>query len=53
MQMPEMDGMTLSRVIKSDPRISRTKLVVLTSMCERINPAELQAAGIDACWLNR
>jgi len=53
MQMPEMDGIDSLRVIKSDPRISRTKLVVLTSMCERINPAELQARVSTPGWLNR
>jgi signal transduction histidine kinase/DNA-binding response OmpR family regulator len=50
MQMPEMDGLMLAKAIKSDPKISTTKLVILTSMCGRVNPAEMQSAGI-AAWL--
>jgi signal transduction histidine kinase/CheY-like chemotaxis protein len=50
MQMPEMDGLTLARAIKADPEIAATKLVILTSMCERVNPVEMQRAGL-AGWL--
>jgi len=50
MQMPEMDGLTLARKIKGDPQIAATRLVLLTSMCERLNPAEMEAAGLEA-WL--
>jgi len=50
MQMPEMDGVTLARLIKQDPEISGTRLIILTSMCERIKPQELEEAGVDA-WL--
>jgi len=50
MQMPEMDGITLARYIKSDPSISQTKLIILTSMCERVSAVEMADAGI-AAWL--
>jgi len=50
MQMPGMDGIALARAIKAEARISQTRIVILTSMCERVSPAELQEAGIDA-WL--
>ena len=48
--MPEMDGLKLARRIKADPRISSTQLVVLTSMCQRLDPVEMRAAGV-AAWL--
>jgi signal transduction histidine kinase/DNA-binding response OmpR family regulator len=48
MQMPEMDGMTLARAIKSDPSISSTRLIILTSMGYMHSQNELKAAGVDA-----
>jgi two-component system sensor histidine kinase/response regulator len=48
MQMPEMDGMTLARTIKSDPAISSTRLIILTSMGYAHSQDELKAAGVDA-----
>jgi two-component system, sensor histidine kinase and response regulator len=48
MQMPEMDGMTLARTIKSDPAISATRLIILTSMGYTHSTDELKAAGVDA-----
>jgi signal transduction histidine kinase/CheY-like chemotaxis protein len=48
MQMPEMDGMTLARAIKTDPAISSTRLIILTSMGNMHSQEELKAAGVDA-----
>jgi two-component system, sensor histidine kinase and response regulator len=48
--MPGMNGVELARRIKADPLIASTRLVVLTSMCQRLQPSELRAAGITA-WL--
>jgi CheY-like chemotaxis protein len=50
MQMPGMDGLMLARRIKSDPMLSTIRLVLLTSMSERVKPAEMEEAGISA-WL--
>ncbi len=48
--MPEMNGLELAKTIKADPRLQGTTLIMLTSMCQRLEPEELRAAGISA-WL--
>jgi len=47
-QMPGMDGLRLAERIKSDPTLSTIRLVLLTSMSERVTPAEMEGAGISA-----
>jgi PAS domain S-box-containing protein len=48
MQMPGMDGKTLGKKIKEDPRIRDTRLVMLTSVGGRGESAELQQIGFAA-----
>ena len=48
MQMPEMDGLELARVIKEDPEISNARLVLLTSVGRRGEGEEARDIGISA-----
>jgi PAS domain S-box-containing protein len=45
-QMPELDGATLSAMIKANPAIKDTVVIILTSVGHR---SDLKGAGIDAC----
>jgi two-component system, sensor histidine kinase and response regulator len=48
-QMPGMDGLALACAIKSDPAISTTRSLMLTSHGQLLSPTELQKFGIDSC----
>jgi two-component system sensor histidine kinase/response regulator len=49
LDMPKMDGVELAREIKADPKITRTRLILLAGFGKRINSEELRAAGF-ADW---
>ena len=48
MQMPDMDGLELAKRIKSDPAISATRLILLSSIGHRLPQAIMEVAGIGA-----
>ncbi len=48
MQMPDMDGATLGKKIKADPEISKTVLIMLTSMGQRGDANRMEAIGFAA-----
>jgi PAS domain S-box-containing protein len=47
--MPEMDGLQLAAKIKSDPAISRCKLILLSGVDSHIDSQKYRAAGFCAC----
>ena len=52
LQMPGMDGLELARAIKEDRNVSRTRLVLVTSMGQRGDGEEARRSGIEA-YLNK
>jgi PAS domain S-box-containing protein len=49
MHMPGMNGITLAKVIKADPRLARIRLIMLTSLGQLMDDEQLEKAGISAC----
>src|SRR6266403_1965438 len=49
LDMPSMDDWALARQIKADPKIARTRLILLAGLGQRISPEELRAADITDC----
>jgi CheY-like chemotaxis protein len=49
-QMPGMDGVTLAGLVKADPRLQDTVLVILSSAGQRAEMQATQVPGIEA-WL--
>jgi signal transduction histidine kinase/ligand-binding sensor domain-containing protein/CheY-like chemotaxis protein len=49
-QMPGMDGVTLAALVKADPRLRNTVLVILSSVGHRAEIRATETSGIEA-WL--
>ena len=48
MQMPDMDGMSVARAIRSDPKLGATRIVILTSLAYHADEAKARSLGISA-----
>ncbi|SFK43406.1 PAS domain S-box-containing protein [Desulfomicrobium apsheronum] len=48
MRMPGMDGETLGRVIRSDPKLEKTRTVIMTSLGQRGTAKRFRDAGFSA-----
>ena len=49
MQMPDMDGITLARAIKAEPKLKDVYLVLLTSMGQQGDVRKMEEIGFSAC----
>jgi CheY-like chemotaxis protein len=47
MQMPDIDGLTLTRQLKSDPDLHRIPIVAFTAHAMKGDEAKMRAAGCD------
>ncbi|MBE7158250.1 MAG: response regulator, partial [Rhodospirillales bacterium] len=49
MSLPETDGVSLARAIKSEAAIADTRLIMLTARGRQLSDSEMQQAGISQC----
>ena len=49
LDMPGMDGLTLTKKIKAHPAVRDTRVVLMATLTHRVDPDELNAAGVDGC----
>jgi signal transduction histidine kinase/DNA-binding response OmpR family regulator len=49
MNLPAMNGLVLSRLIKCDKDLAATKIIIITSLAERVELPILRVVGIDEC----
>jgi CheY-like chemotaxis protein len=48
LEMPEMDGLTLARAIKADPKIASTRLIALATLGKHLTEGQMLEAGLAA-----
>ena len=49
MDLPQMNGLVLSRLIKCDRELASSRIIIITSLAERVEPSILRVVGIDEC----
>ncbi|HEY0591315.1 MAG TPA: response regulator, partial [Thermoanaerobaculia bacterium] len=49
LSLPKTHGVALARMIKCDQAIAGTRVIVMTSIADRLEPQIMRVVGIDAC----
>ena len=49
MNLPQMNGLVLSRLIKCDRELAATRIIIISSMAQRVELPILRVVGIDEC----
>ena len=49
MSLPRTNGVALARLIKREEAIAATRVIVMTSIADRLEPQIMRVVGIDAC----
>jgi PAS domain S-box-containing protein len=47
--LPDTDGLSLAQSIKGDPQFADTRIIMLTTLLDRLNTTTMKATGISAC----
>jgi two-component system cell cycle response regulator len=47
LQLPDIDGLTLTRRLKQDPRLQHTRIVAVTASAMKGDEEKARAAGVD------
>jgi two-component system sensor histidine kinase/response regulator len=47
--MPDTDGLSLAQTIKNDPQLAVSRIIMLTTLLNRLNTTTMKATGISAC----
>ncbi len=47
--LSEMNDLVLAHSIKDDPRLAKTRLVMLTNHFQKLDPSAIEAAGVSIC----
>ncbi len=49
--LPDVDGLSLAQTLKNDPELSSSRIVMLTTLLNRLSISTMQATGISACLI--
>jgi CheY-like chemotaxis protein/HPt (histidine-containing phosphotransfer) domain-containing protein len=49
--MPETDGLSLAQTVKNEPQLADSRIIMLTTLLNRLNPTTMKATGISACLI--
>jgi len=49
--LPETDGLSLAQTIKGDPQLASSRIIMLTTLINRLNTTTMKATGISACLI--
>ncbi len=49
LQLPDMNGIVFARLVKCDTATVDTRIIILTSLANRIEPSIMRVVGIDEC----
>jgi PAS domain S-box-containing protein len=49
MDLPDTDGLSLAQTIKNDPQLAASRIIMFTTLLDRLNTTTMKATGISAC----